>query len=57
MELNENQVRPVVRNLARELTPEDITAISGGMLPKCCPSGGASGTANWDAGVDDTIGF
>jgi hypothetical protein len=55
--MNENKtvVRPLVRELAREMTQEDLMSIAGGV--KCAPTGGASGTANWDVGVDDGIGF
>lgn len=55
MNQNENNVRPMVRELARAMTEEDILNVAGGMA--CCPTAGASGTANMDAGVDDGIAF
>ena len=52
---NKMDVRPLVREFARELTQEDLLNIAGGA--RCSPTGSASGTANWDAGVDDRIDF
>jgi len=55
MNQTEKNVRPIVRELAREMTQEDILSVAGGM--KCTPTAGGSGTANYDGGVDDGIGF
>jgi hypothetical protein len=55
MTKNEESIRPAVRVLAREMSEQDIASVVGGM--KCAPTAGASGTANWDASVDDGVGF
>lgn len=55
MNNEKNTVRPLVRELAHELSVEDLASIGGGQ--KCEPTGYASGTANWDGGADDGIHF
>lgn len=51
--MEDNQVRPLVRTLARELSPSELENVSGG---GCSATGGITASNhNWDASADDKI--